>query len=103
MRVKFDPKVVQLTNVVAGGLLTADGQSLLPLSKNVMNDTGDASITLSRLPGAGGIGGAGTLVTFTFQAVGKGSSSVAVQDLALRNSKLEQIGNFSPEATITVK
>src|SRR5439155_26316031 len=76
-RVKFDPKIVRLNDVNAGNLLTSDGKPVLPPSKNIMNDTGEAQVTLSRLPGSGGVSGSGVLVTFVFQSVGKGTSAVS--------------------------
>ena len=76
MKLKFDAKVLRLNDVVIGKLLTSDGKQILPPSKNIMNDTGEASVTLSRAAGAGGASGSGTLVTFIFQAAGKGTSGM---------------------------
>jgi hypothetical protein len=102
-RVKFDPKVVRLNDVTAGGLLTSDGKPLLPLSKNIMNDTGDAAVTLSRMPGSGGVSGGGVLVTFVFQAIGKGTSTVSFTDFTLRDSKLMQLPAAIQPLTIVVR
>ena len=102
-RMKFDPKIVRLNDVMAGGLLTSDGKPVLPPSKNIMNDTGEASITLSRMPGSGGVSGGGVLVTFVFQAIGKGTTTVSFTDFALRDSKLQQIPGAPPPVIITVR
>ena len=102
-RVKFDPKVVRLNDVTAGNLLTSDGKPVLPPSKNIMNDTGDAQVTLSRLPGSGGVSGSGVLVTFVFQAVGKGTTAVSFTDFTLRDSKLLQLPAAAQPLTITVR
>jgi general secretion pathway protein D len=103
LKVKFDPKVIRLNDVVAGPLLTSDGKQILPASKNILNDTGEASVTLSRAPSMGGVSGSGTLVTFVFQAVAKGSTAVSITELTLRDSKLQTIAAAPPKVTVTVK
>ncbi len=103
IRLQFDPKILRLNDVTAGGLLTSDGKPLLPMSKNIMNDTGEVSVTLSRAPGSGGVSGSGTLVTFVFQAAAKGTATVSLADFALRDSKLQQISGAPAPLTITVR
>lgn len=103
LRVKFDPKVVRLNDVAPGTLLTSDGKPILPASKNILNDTGEATVTLSRAPGAGGVTGSGTLVTFIFQAVAKGSTPVSITEITLRDSKLQPIPSTAPRVTVTVR
>src|SRR5207249_1375896 len=56
-KINFDPKIIRLNDVTAGNLLTSDGKQILPLSKNIRNDTGEASDALTRVPGAGGVSG----------------------------------------------
>ncbi|MFN0166016.1 MAG: tetratricopeptide repeat protein [Bryobacteraceae bacterium] len=102
-RLRFDPKIVHLMDVRVGGMLSSDGKGMIPMSKNILNDSGEASVTLSRVPGAGGIGGSGALVTLMFQGVGRGSTSVTFHEIALRNSKLEQAVVTPPAAAISVK
>lgn len=103
LRLQFDPKVLRLNDVTPGGLLSSDGKPLLPMSKNIMNDTGEVSVTLSRAPGAGGVSGSGTLVNFVFQAQAKGTATVSLPDFALRDSKLQQISGAPPQLTVTVR
>jgi general secretion pathway protein D len=103
LRLQFDPKVLRLNDVTPGGLLSSDGKPLLPMSKNIMNDTGEVSVTLSRAPGAGGVSGSGTLVNFVFQAAAKGTATVSLPDFALRDSKLQQISGAPAALTITVR
>ena len=47
-KINFDPKILHLNDVIAGSLLTSDGKQILPLSKNILNDTGEASVALTR-------------------------------------------------------
>ena len=65
LQIKFDPKVLKLNDVTQGNLMASDGQQVT-FTKNIQNDTGEADITLNRLPGTGGITGSGMLVTLSF-------------------------------------
>jgi len=103
LRLQFDPKILRLNDVTPGGFLSSDGKPLMPMSKNIMNDTGEVSVTLSRAPGAGGVSGSGTLVNFVFQAQAKGTATVSLPDFALRDSKLQQISGAPPQLTVTVR
>src|SRR5262249_13956291 len=48
IHLKFDSKVLRLTSIQPGALLTGDGQKI-NFSENTQNDTGEAVITLNRL------------------------------------------------------
>lgn len=76
MRLRYDPKVVKLVDVQRGPLLSLDNAqvSLSPY----IGDTGDVTISLSRLPGSGGISGSGALLLLKFQAVAPGQTEVSV-------------------------
>ncbi len=103
MQVNFDPKVLQLNSVTPGDFLSADGQQPV-FAKNVMNESGQASIQLSRLPGGAGVTApSGTLVTLTFQAVGKGTTAVTIPGMIVRNSQGSPAASGSPQASITIK
>jgi general secretion pathway protein D len=100
--VQFDPKIVQLSSVEAGGLLAVDG--LQPtLTKNVENESGSARVEILRTPGTAGVRASGLLCTLRFQAVGKGSSTIALPSLVLRNGQGQIIGSASPRATLNVR
>src|SRR5262249_25210656 len=88
-RIAFDPKIVRLNDIVPGNLLTSDGKQILPPTKNTQTAAGDASIALTRAPGAGGVSASGTLATLVFQAVGRGAATISFADIALRNSQLQ--------------
>ena len=102
-RINFDSKIVRLNDVTPGGLLTSDGKQLVAPLKNILNDTGEASVVLTRVPGSGGVNGSGALVNFVFQAMARGTATVSFGDLALRNAQLGQIPAALPQLTITVK
>ncbi|MCL5743104.1 MAG: cohesin domain-containing protein [Acidobacteria bacterium] len=102
MAIKWDPAVLRLNDVVKGSLLATDGKQVL-FTKNILNDTGTATVNLSRTPGSGGVNGSGTLVTLTFQALKPGTTAVAIPQFTLRNSQSQPIQTATPQAIVMVK
>ncbi len=102
MKFKFDPRFLRLNDVTRGGFLSRDGQQII-FTRNILNDSGDAAIILNRLPGAGGISGAGTLVTLTFQAVAQGATQVTIPDLTIRNSRMQALPVTAPALQVSVE
>lgn len=102
MQVRFDPKILRLNDVARGNLLASDGQQVA-FSKNVLNDTGEATVNVSRFPTTGGVTGSGSIVTLVFQAVGHGDTVITVPQLVLRNSQSQPILTASPQINVSVK
>lgn len=102
LRLKFDPKMVKVTDVKLGPFLSSDGQRVT-FSENTLNDTGEAIINLNRYPGAGGLSGSGGLLTFTLQPQAAGTAQVTVTDLTVRSAQLQPIAVTAPSMAITVK
>jgi general secretion pathway protein D len=101
----FDPKVVRLSDVVRGGFASADGISSA-FTKNIQNDTGTATVSVSRMFGQQGVNGSGVLLTLVFQGIAPGSSTVTLPQLDLRDSKGQIIPRqpeAPPQAAITVR
>jgi general secretion pathway protein D len=102
LQVTFDPKVVKLNGAGRGDFFSSDGQ--VPLfTKNIQNDTGAAAMNLNRLPNTPGVSGSGVLATLIFQAVAKGSATVTVPNLTVRNAQGQVVFSGSPQMTINVK
>jgi general secretion pathway protein D len=102
IQVTFDNKVVKLNDVGRGDFFSGDGQ--IPVfTKNIQNDAGAAAVNLNRLPGTPGASGSGVLATFIFQGVAKGTSTVTVPNLTVRNAQGQVVFSGSPQTTITVK
>ena len=101
-QLKFDPKILRINNVVAGDLIQRNGPPLSP-SQNVMNDSGDANITIARAPNTPGATGAGGLITIVFQAVGRGTTTVTMPQLVLKNTPGQPIAANAPALTVNVK
>ena len=52
IQIKYDPAQLRLNDIVPGDLFTRDGV-LATSQKDIRNDTGDATLTVTRLPGDG--------------------------------------------------
>ncbi len=102
MLIRFDPKILQLGDVVRGNLLASDGQQVA-FSKNVLNDTGEATVNVSRFPTTGGVSGSGSIVTLVFRAIAHGDTVVTVPSLVLRNSQSQPILTATPALAVSVK
>jgi general secretion pathway protein D len=98
----FDPKVLKLNDVTQGDLMGQLGISA-SLTKNIQNDAGAAAIQLNRPPGAPGVNGSGTLLTFNFSAIAPGSTQVTAPNVTLRNSQGAAAATGSPQLTVNVK
>ena len=70
--------------------------------EDARNEIGEATVTLSRLPGAAGVGGSGPLATFAFTAMAPGTTGIAVTELTMKNSKQEAIEVTSPKVAVVV-
>jgi general secretion pathway protein D len=102
VKLKFDPNVLSLDEATRGSFLSADGQQVL-FTRNILNETGDVSINLSRMPGSVGLSGSGSLVTFAFRVVGKGITVVSAPGLVFQDSRAGTVLTASPQVTVTVK
>jgi general secretion pathway protein D len=100
IKIKYDPAKLRLNDVVPGELFSRDGVRVTS-EKDIRNDSGEATLTVSRMPGSAGVSGSGTLVTLSFIAVGKGDAVVTLTDAGLKNSQQQPLA--VPPAEITVK
>jgi hypothetical protein len=60
-------------------------------------------MNLNRLPNTPGVSGSGVLATLNFQAVAKGSTTVTIPNLTVRNAQGQAVFSGSPQMTINVK
>jgi general secretion pathway protein D len=99
---QYDPKLLSLDNVAAGKFWSADGEEPL-LIKNVQNESGLASVRLSRKPGSSAVAGTGSLLTLTFKALASGAATVSASNITLNNVQTQMVGSGSPKLAITIK
>ena len=97
----FDPKLLSLVDVAAGGLFAKDGQQPV-FSRNIQNDMGLATIQCGRPPDAPGVSGPGTLLVLRFQTLGHGATSVT-GNMTIRNSHGLVIGSPTPQLSVNLK
>jgi general secretion pathway protein D len=102
IRVRWDPKVLRLNQVTPGTLLVQNG-GVNPPSLDIRNDSGEASVEISRVAGSAGVSGSGALMQFTFTAVGKGTTSLTVTSVSMRDSKQQPIAAAAPSVSVTVE
>lgn len=98
VKVRWDPRILRLNQVTPAGLLTEPGGN--PPSLDIRNDAGEATIEMSR---AAGVSGSGLLMQFAFTAVGKGTSTLTVTEVNLRDSQRRPITVAAPSLPVTVQ
>ncbi|MEN6605055.1 MAG: cohesin domain-containing protein [Bryobacteraceae bacterium] len=101
-KIKFDPKVLRLKDATDGGIIGGDGRKPI-FMRNIRNDTGEAAIILNRLPGAGGVSGTGSLAIMEFQVVGNGPAKISVEEIGLKDSKMQPITVALPQVTLNAR
>jgi general secretion pathway protein D len=102
LRIKYDPAQLRLNDMGPGELMTRDGTRATSV-KDIRNDNGEASLTIARLPGSGGVSGSGALAVLNFVAVGKGTSKISVIDSTLKNSQGQPVSVTLGEASVRVQ
>ncbi|MDE3197716.1 MAG: hypothetical protein KGN84_15310, partial [Acidobacteriota bacterium] len=98
-RMKFDPNIVRITNIATGDLPQKNGAPLEP-AKNILNDSGTASVSISRGPDSGSASGSGSLFTITLQAVGRGTTSLEFTGLAMSGASGKPLPSNTPPALV---
>ncbi|MEJ5368140.1 MAG: cohesin domain-containing protein [Bryobacteraceae bacterium] len=101
LRIRFEPRVLRLLDVQRGPFLAGDGAQV-NFSDTRDDATGLVIVNMNRLPGSGGITGSGVLLELKFQAVGRGEGSIRLEDVTLRDAKLEAMPAGAPSAVIRV-
>jgi general secretion pathway protein D len=97
-RLKYDRALLQLTDVQRGGLMADGGQ---PVS--FTRDIASGSVRVGRLPGAPGVTGNGTLVTISFQAIGKGVATVSLDEADFKDSRNQPVAVTTSPLTVTIE
>ncbi|MSV35066.1 MAG: hypothetical protein EXQ47_05635 [Bryobacterales bacterium] len=86
LRIKYDAERLRLEDIVPGDLLTRG--VVAPASvKDIRNDAGEASLTVTRPAGAAAVTGSGILATLTFRATGTGEAPVTISEIGLKDTQ----------------
>jgi hypothetical protein len=83
IQIQFDPKAVSLTGVTRGSFWGGEGDEPT-LTKNVLNDSGSATIRVLRKEGSAGITGSGPLINLTFKAQARGTTTIRASNVTLQ-------------------
>lgn len=94
---RFDPDLVSVTDVVAGSLLTLDGQSVA-VEKAI--DHGGVTVRFTR---AAGTSGSGSVASLRVQGVKAGSTDVVVQSLTIETGAGPQLPAVPMSARLVVQ
>jgi len=98
IHIRWDPKLLRLDQISPGDFMKQDGQN--PPIIDIRNDTGEATITVTRTDG---VSGSGVVAKLSFTAIGKGSGSIAITDATLKNSKQQVIPVSRPTVPVIVQ
>lgn len=102
VRIRWDPGLLRMNDIVAGDLLSRDGGRVTSV-KDIRNDTGEATISIARVPDSPGVNGTGALATLNFVAVGRGTGSISVQEIGLKNPQGQAITVSVATVPVTVQ
>ena len=101
LQIQFDPKILQLVNVDAGGLLGGDGQPVALVHRDEGN--GLVTISASRPPGVAGVDGQGEVCILTFKALAPGDSNISLVKVGARNSSMLSLPAVGAQGVVHVK
>jgi hypothetical protein len=107
LRVHWDASKLHLNDINAGELLFRDGVAVTA-DKHIADEpagstTGEASLTLTRAPGAAGVSGSGVVATLNFTATGTGTSAVSVSEAELRSAQGLPFPAAATDVLVTVQ
>jgi general secretion pathway protein D len=97
LRIKYNADLLRLEDIAPGDIFSKGGGGATS-TKDIRNDAGEASITISRLPGAPGVAGPGTLAVLTFTAIGSGEAPLTVEEVGLKDAQAQAVGVVAPPA-----
>jgi Cohesin domain len=98
----FNPRILQAVSSTEGSFLSSGGNTFfIPgTNDNVGGTVGASADTL--LTAINGVSGSGGLAVFTFDAIGKGTSAIGIQNETLLDSNLNVIADTTAGGSITV-
>ena len=102
VKLKFDPKVLRLTSIKPGPLMAGDGQKI-NFTESTQNDIGRSHSHPQSSSGHRRSNGHGRYSDLTFQAIGRGTSPVAVTDAGVKNVQMQPIPVSAPSMTVVVQ
>jgi general secretion pathway protein D len=102
LRIKFDPAQMRLDDIAPGDLFSRDGARLASV-KDIRNDVGEATITITRPPGLPGVAGTGSIAVLNFTLLANGRGTVTIPELGLMSAQTQPISATHSELPVTVQ
>jgi hypothetical protein len=105
LTLKFDPKVVKVHAVTAGGLLSSLAEDAKPLFTPSIDANGVCMISISSLNGKASFNGSGALLFIELEAIGAGDAALAFvkETLHLVATDARDVTSEIVQGTATVK
>ena len=101
MQLQFDPHILELVNVDAGGLLAKDNQAVSIVHRDEGN--GLVTISTSRPPNSGGVTGDGGVCTLTFKALAPGDSNLNLVKVGAKDSAQNSLPVVATPAVVHIQ
>jgi general secretion pathway protein D len=102
LRIKFDPAQMRLDDIAPGDLFSRDGARLASV-KDIRNDVGEATITITRPPGLPGVAGTGSIAVLSFTLLANGRGTVTIPELGLMSAQTQPLSATTGELPVTVQ
>jgi general secretion pathway protein D len=102
LEVFYDPGALKLVRISSGSFLGKDGQPVAVVERPD-EPVGQAAVTLSRPPSAGGVSGDGTLAVLTFQAAQSGTTTLGILPSGTRDPSQQLLPAEGAQATVTIR
>jgi general secretion pathway protein D len=102
LALSYNSKVVNLKDVVEGGLMRQLGEKV-PFLKNIDNASGMCTIGFSSPQVGKGLKGEGTLATLLFESIGQGESLISLANVSATSSSGQAVGLETTQSRIIVR
>jgi general secretion pathway protein D len=99
---KYDPAVIQITEVRDGGFLSG-GTQTVAIVQRMDAQKGEVMISCTRGPHTAGVNGSGTVLGLVVRAVGSGETRIQIVEARPQDSQQRSIPMMSAEAVIRVQ
>ena len=86
LRIKYDSDLLRLEDISPGDLFSRGGVNPATV-QDIRNDSGEATITVTRPPNAPGVSGPGSIAVLTFTAIGNGAAPLNIMELGLKDTQ----------------
>ena len=101
IKIQYPRAQLRLDDVLAGDLF-AGGDVMPNLVKDIRNDAGEATISITRPPGSAPVNGSGALAILRFTALGKGTAQVRITELGVKTQQGQPIPAAPSELLVTI-